>query len=159
MARIAETKYAVGEVTQQDVIKSQVELTMILNELLELEAERDVVHVEIKALLNRPQDDTILIISSGKLPEERITLDLNVLTTKALEVNPALRAMKSEAEIRKSAAELTRKNYYPDFMLGIAPIQRDGRFDAWDAMFKINIRYGGLNMKIRWMKACIWLMQ
>ncbi|HZX48756.1 MAG TPA: TolC family protein [Nitrospirota bacterium] len=139
MARIAETKYAVGEVSQQDVIKAQVELTILLNEVLELEAERDVINAEIKALLNRTQDDNTLIFSSAKLPEERITLDYNVLTNKALDVNPDLRAMKYEAEIKKSAVELTRKNYYPDFMLGIAPIQRDGRFDAWDAMFQINI--------------------
>ena len=139
MTRIAETKYAVGEVSQQDVIKAQVELTILLSEVLELEAERDVVHAEIKALLNRTQDDNTLIFSSEKLPEERITLDYNVLTNKALDVNPDLRVMKYEAEIKKSAVELTRKNYYPDFMLGIAPIQRDGRFDAWDAMFQINI--------------------
>lgn len=139
MIRIAETKYAVGEVSQQDVIKAQVELTMLLNEVLELEAERDVVHAEIKAILNRPQDDNTLIISSEKLPDERVKLDLSGLTNKALEINPDLKLMKYEVENKKNEVELTRKNYYPDFMLGIAPIQRDGRFDAWDAMFQINI--------------------
>ncbi len=139
MSRIAETKYAVGDVSQQDVIKAQVELTMLLNEMLELEAERDVVHAEIKAILNRPQDDNTLIISSEKLPEEKVKLDLNGLTNTALEVNPDLKLMKYEVEIKKNAVEMTRKNYYPDFMLGIAPIQRDGRFDAWDAMIQINI--------------------
>ncbi len=139
MTIIAETKYAVGEVSQQDVIKAQVEFTMLLNELLELEAERDVIKAEIKALLNRPQDDITLIFSHEKLPEDKIILNLNDLTNKALEINPDLRIMKFETEIKKSLVELTRKNYYPDFMLGIAPIQRDGRLDAWDAMFQINI--------------------
>ncbi|MEK6714131.1 MAG: TolC family protein, partial [Nitrospirota bacterium] len=32
MIRIAETKYAIGDVSQQDVIKAQVELTMLLSE-------------------------------------------------------------------------------------------------------------------------------
>lgn len=139
MIRIAETKYSVGDVSQQDVIKAQVELTMLLNEVLELEAERDVVQAEIKAILNRPQDDNTLTISSETLPEERVKLDIKGLTNKALELNPGLRVMKYEAEIKGNEAELARKNYYPDFMLGIAPIQRDGRFDAWDAMFQINI--------------------
>ena len=139
MIRIAETKYSVGDVSQQDVIKAQVELTMLLNEALELEAERDVVQAEIKAILNRPQDDATLTILSEKLPEDRVKLDIKGLTNKALEVNPGLRVMKYEAEIKVNEAELARKNYYPDFMLGIAPIQRDGRFDAWDAMFQINI--------------------
>lgn len=139
MIRIAETKYSVGDVSQQDVIKAQVELTMILNDMLELEAERDVVQAEIKAILNRPQDDNTLIISSEKLPEERVKLDLSGLTNKALDLNPGLRVMKYETEIKGNEAALARKNYYPDFMLGIAPIERDGRFDAWDAMFQINI--------------------
>ena len=66
-------------------------------------------------------------------------MPLGDLTNKALEVNPGLKIMRYEAEVKKIEVELARKNYYPDFMLGIAPIQRDGRFDAWDAMFQINI--------------------
>ncbi len=139
MIRIAETKYAIGDVSQQDVIKAQVELTMILNELIELEAEKDVVQTEMKSILNRPQDDNTLFASLEELPKERVKVPLSDLTNKALEVNPILKIMRYEAEVKKVEVELTRKNYYPDFMLGIAPIQRDGRFDTWDAMFQINI--------------------
>lgn len=139
MARIAGTKYAVGDASQQDVIKAQVELTMLLNELIELEAERDVVHAEIKALLNRPQADDALGILSENLPDERVRLDISELTDKALKINPELKRMEIEAEIRKNEVELARKDYYPDFMVGAAPVQREGRFDAWDAMLQMNI--------------------
>ena len=138
MFRIAETKYAIGDVSQQDVIKAQVELTMLLNEVIELEAEKNVVQTEMKSILNRPQDD-YPFTSLEELPKERVKLPLGDLTNKALEVNPGLKIMRYEAEVKKIEVELARKNYYPDFMLGIAPIQRDGRFDAWDAMFQINI--------------------
>ena len=47
--------------------------------------------------------------------------------------------MRYEIEANQIGVELARKNYYPDFMVDVAPIQRDGRFDAWDAMFQINI--------------------
>ncbi|MEK6560177.1 MAG: TolC family protein, partial [Nitrospirota bacterium] len=139
MIRIAETKYAIGDVSQQDVIKAQVELTMLLNEVIELEAEKNVVQTEMKSILNRPQDDSTLFTSLEELPKERVKLPLGDLTNKALEVNPILKIMRYEVEVKKIEVELTKKNYYPDFMLGIAPIQRDGRFDAWDAMFQINI--------------------
>jgi len=139
MIRIAETKYAIGDVSQQDVIKAQVELTMLLSEVIELEAEKNVVQTEMKSILNRPQDDNTLFTSLEELPKERVKLQLGDLTNKALEVNPILKIMRYEAEVKKIEVELARKNYYPDFMLGIAPIQRDGRFDAWDAMFQINI--------------------
>ena len=62
MFRIAETKYAIGDVSQQDVIKAQVELTMLLNEVIELEAEKNVVQTEMKSILNRPQDDSTLLL-------------------------------------------------------------------------------------------------
>ena len=139
MIRIAETKYAIGDVSQQDVIKAQVELTMLLSEVIELEAEKNVVQTEMKSILNRPQDDNTLFTSLEELPKERVKLPLGDLTNKALEVNPILKIMRYEVEVKKIEVELARKNYYPDFMLGIAPIQRDGRFDAWDAMFQINI--------------------
>ncbi len=139
MIRIAETKYAIGDVSRQDVIKAQVELTMLLNEVIELEAEKNVVQTEMKSILNRPQDDSTLFTSLEELPKERVKLLLGDLTNRALEVNPILKIMRYEAEVKKIEVELARKNYYPDFMLGIAPIQRDGRFDAWDAMFQINI--------------------
>src|SRR3989337_1177294 len=99
MIRIAETRYSVGDVSQQDVIKAQVELTMLLNEALELEAERDGVQAEIKAILSRPQDDNTFTISSETFPEERVELDLSGLTNKALGVNPGTRARSNEPDI------------------------------------------------------------
>lgn len=137
MTRIAEIKYATGQVSQQDVVKAQVELTMLMNEILELEAEREVIQAEIKALLNRPQDSPLL--EPGELPTKRVFVKIDGLIQKALEINPDLQIMRYEIEANQSMVELARKNYYPDFMVGVAPIQREGRFDAWDAMFQINI--------------------
>lgn len=138
MVRIAETKYATGEVSQQDVIKAQVELTMLLNEIIDLGAEKDVAEAGMKSILNLPQDVNgyfdHVILSEGKAE-----IQMDELAGRALGVNPSLAVMKYEADIRELETELTKKNYYPDFMVGIAPVQRDGRFDAWDAMFQMNI--------------------
>ncbi|MBI5756776.1 MAG: TolC family protein [Nitrospirae bacterium] len=137
MARIAEIKYATGEVAQQDVIKAQVELTMLINEIIVLEAEKEVVQAEIKGLLSRAQDTPLL--EPAGMPEKKPAINSGDLINKAIEVNPALQIMRYEIEVKGLEVELAKKNYYPDFMLGIAPIQREGRFDAWDAMFQVNI--------------------
>lgn len=137
MTRIAEIKYATGEVAQQDVIKAQVEVTMLINEIINLEAKREVIRAEIKALLNRPQEAPLL--EPTEITKKRMDIKMDELVGTALEINPDLQRMRYEIEANQSGVELARKNYYPDFMVGVAPIQREGRFDAWDAMFQINI--------------------
>lgn len=137
MTRIAAIKYATGEVTQQDVIKAQVEVTMLINEIIDLEAESEVVRAEIKALLNRPQEAPLL--GPAEIPKKRVDIKMDELVRTALDINPDLQMMRYEIEANRLGVDLARKNYYPDFMIGVAPIQRGGRFDAWDAMFQINI--------------------
>lgn len=141
-AKTAEIKYSTGDVSQQDVIKAQLEVSMLINEAINLKAEREVTAAEIKALLNRSQDTTLPEpdkISPDKVSISKSYLRIDALTAKALKNNPSLRLMRYGTEEEDLKAELTKKNYYPDFMLGIAPIQRNGRFDSWDAMFQINI--------------------
>jgi len=137
MTKIAEIKYATGEVTQQDVIKAQVEVTMLINEIIDLEAEREVVRAEIKTLLNRPQEAPLS--EPAGIPKKRVDIKRDELVRMALEINPDLQMMRYEIEANRLGVDLARKNYYPDFMIGVAPIQREGRFDAWDAMFQVNI--------------------
>ena len=137
MTEIATIKYATGQASQQDVIKAQVELTMLINEITELEAEREVVQAGLKALLNRSQEAPLS--DPPAILGKKADIKVEELTEKALEINPALQKMRYEIEANQIGVELARKNYYPDFMVDVAPIQRDGRFDAWDAMFQINI--------------------
>jgi len=137
MTEIATIKYATGQASQQDVIKAQVESTMLINEITELEAEREVVQAGLKALLNRSQEAPLS--DPPAILGKKADIKVEELTEKALEIHPALQKMRYEIEANQIGVELARKNYYPDFMVDLAPIQRDGRFDAWDAMFQINI--------------------
>ncbi|MBI5286341.1 MAG: TolC family protein, partial [Deltaproteobacteria bacterium] len=137
MARITEVRYSLGQTSQQDVIKAQVEISMLINELLMLEQEKGVAQARLNAILNR--DPTSPIGEPEKVPRERVDIKINELIERAIDKNPRLRAMVYEIDVQGVVVELANKNYYPDFMIGVAPIQRDGRFDSWDAMFSINI--------------------
>lgn len=150
MARIAEAKYATGQVSQQDTIKVQVETTMLTNEIISLEAEKGVAEARLKSILSRPQDSQIG--EPGALPKEKIAFKTEDLINTAVRQNPEIKAAESEAEATELNADLAKKNYYPDFMVGVAPIQRDGRFDSFDVMFQINIpvwrgKYDNLSME------------
>jgi len=137
MSQIAEAKYSVGQASQQDVIKVNVEITMLTNELITLDAEKSVAAARLKSVLNRDQSSPIG--EPEGLPMERIELRTEELIETAVRTNPDIKMAELELEAGEMAADLARKNYYPDFMVGAGPVQRDGRFDSFDVMFQINI--------------------
>ena len=61
---IAESKYTVGMGLQQDVLKAQVELSKMIDKLIQLEQKRDVKQAQINTILNQPANKPL-----GK-PEE-----------------------------------------------------------------------------------------
>lgn len=114
--RVAEVKYASGLVTQQDVLKAQVELSDILNELITLEQLRETAVARINTLLNRHPEAPL------GTPEEVdiIKLDASIeeLYKKAEQVSPELAAVKHLIERDKAAYKLAKKQYFPDFTFG-----------------------------------------
>ena len=137
IADIAGARYGANLASQQDVIKSQVELTMLQNELISLEAEKDVVVARINSILN--QDTATPLGKPEDIKTYKASIKLDDLIKTAIEKAPALKAMEYDIQARDVDIELNKKNYYPDFMVGVAPIQRNGRFDAYDVMFGVNI--------------------
>lgn len=137
MSSIAEAKYATGQVSQQDVIKLNVEVTVLTNELITLEAEKGVAAARIKSLLDRPQSSAFE--AGGVLSKERVSIDIEKLIDTAFAENPEIKSVRAEAEAEEFSVDLAKKNYYPDFMVGVEPMQRDGRFDNFGVMFQMNI--------------------
>lgn len=116
IARIAESRRAIGAVPQQDEMKAHVEQTMIENEILM--QKQDVVEMgaELVALLNEePNFELQMPKEEIKIPQLKMSIDeilkLSVDDAKAIAVE---RAMYEEAQKEKSAALMT---YFPDFML------------------------------------------
>ncbi|MBI5643039.1 MAG: TolC family protein [Deltaproteobacteria bacterium] len=137
MSKVAETRYSTGQVSQQDVIKVNVEKTMLSNELITLEAEKAIAASRLKSFIARPQSEAI--DEPQVLSRERIAFDTEMLIKRTVENNPEIRMAELEAEAGSLGADLAKRNYYPDLMLGVAPIQRDGRFDAFDVMLQVNL--------------------
>lgn len=135
--RNAEVRYSLGQMSQQDVIKAQMEISILVNDILTLEAEKDVTHARLNALLNR--DTPSLLPEPEEIPRERIDISVEELIKMTIDKNPRLKAMAYEIEAQEAMVSLAARNYYPDLMLGIGLIRRDGRFDSWDLMASINI--------------------
>lgn len=142
LAKIAETRYALGEGIQQDVLKAHVEVSKMVDELIMLDQRKRALEAKLKALLNRPPDGPV-----GE-PEEvifrKLPLTVEELQKTALDINPALKAMKKMIEAKEKAYDLAKREYYPDFNFKFAYGQRDNapdmkRRDMLTGMVEFNI--------------------
>ena len=142
-AKIAETRYAVGEGIQQDVFKAHVEVSKMVAELLMLSQRKKALGAKLNTLLNRPPEtpmgepEEVIFRKFSFTPEE--------LQKMALEMNPTLKGMKKMIEAKEKAHALAKREYYPDFKFLFAYGQRDktptgiNRMDNLTGMVEMNI--------------------
>jgi outer membrane protein TolC len=141
-ARIAETRYAVGEGIQQDVFKAHVEVSKMVDDLIMLSQRKQALEAKLNALLNRSLETPM-----GE-PEEvvfrKFPFTIEELKKMALEMNPTLKGMKKMIEAKEKAYVLAKREYYPDFNFKFAYGQRDNgpdmrRRDMLTGMVEMNI--------------------
>jgi cobalt-zinc-cadmium efflux system outer membrane protein len=141
-AKIAETRYAVGEGIQQDVFKAHVEVSKMVDDLIMLGQRKRALEAKLSALLNRPPETSV-----GE-PEavvfRKFPLTIEELRKMALEMNPTLKGMKKMIEAKEKAYALAKREYYPDFNFKFAYGQRDNgpdmkRRDMLTGMVEMNI--------------------
>ncbi|HEB56966.1 MAG TPA: TolC family protein [Gammaproteobacteria bacterium] len=122
---IAQTKYRVGKGLQQDVLLAQLELSKLLDREIQLNGMRRNEEARLNALLNWPTDRRLILahISTTKLPSLRQEA---VLHKQAEKVRPLLMAQQSRIHAARSRVDLAKKDYYPDFNLGMAYGFRSG---------------------------------
>ena len=139
LEKVAQSRYASGLAPQQDVIRAQIEQTKLKDELLGLERDSRQVNARLNALLVRPAAAPLVPpISQRALPPPE-QLDAAVLEARVRDHNPLLFAETSRLQAAEKTRELTYKNRYPDFTLGISPIQYQGAIKEWELMVEINI--------------------
>jgi outer membrane protein TolC len=141
-AKIAETRYSVGEGIQQDVLKAHVEVSKMLDELIMLGQRKRALEAKLNALLNRSSDTPV------DEPEEvifrKLSFTVEELQKTAVESNPTLIGMKKMIEAKEKAYALAKREYYPDFNFKFAYGQRDNgpdmkRRDMLTGMMELNI--------------------
>jgi outer membrane protein TolC len=120
---IAESRYKVGQTSQQDVLKAQVEQSKILDRLLILEQKKRIAEAKINSLLYRPADTPLGAPADFRKAE--LSYSLEELTQLALSNSPALKVSQSEVNRREQEVELAGKDFYPDFALGFTYFERD----------------------------------
>jgi outer membrane protein TolC len=121
-AKITSTRFATGQGIQQDVLKAQVELSKMTDELIRMERERKDLITKFNALLYRKPLDSVYVPEELKFVEFTLTYD--EIEKMALENNPMLIAMKKMVEKDRFMNELAKKELIPDFELKFSYGQR-----------------------------------
>ena len=139
LEKVAQVRYSGGLAAQQDVIRAQVEQTNMRNELIALETEQHHLHARLNALLARPNNAPLQVPAQLRKLPAPVTLDYATLEERVRTRNPQLFADESKIKAAEKSRDLTYKNRYPDFTLGVSPIQYQNAIKEWELMVELNI--------------------
>jgi outer membrane protein TolC len=120
---VARTKYKAGAPTHAAVIKVQVELGKLEDQLRALRDVIGPVVAELNAALNRRSDAAQPLPAA--IPEEEVEFTDQQLYSSLKERNPELKTIDSVAAKEKAAADLARKDYFPDITVGLDYVDTD----------------------------------
>jgi outer membrane protein TolC len=139
LEKLAQARYASGLVPQQDVIRAQLEQTALRGDLVTLENAVHHSRIKLNALLNRPSTAPLAEpVALRRLPGTQ-RLDLNSLQDNLQARNPQLSTEAARITAAEKGRELVYRNRYPDFNLGVSPLQSGGRVNEWGLMVEFNL--------------------
>ncbi len=138
LEQIAQTRYANGLGAEQDVIRVQVEKTMLRSELIALQMDVHHAHTRLNALLSRPVDAALAEPLQRAIPPAA-SLDEAALQERMLARNPQLQIAEAGIQSAEKNRELAYNNRYPGFTFGVAPNQYRESVRSWDLMIELNI--------------------
>jgi len=111
--KIADARYRVGEGSQQDVLKAQLERTKLLREVAHHHELMDTQQAQLIKLLNRPPGSPE--ISTEPLVETPLRYTSNELLEKVRSENPEVASQEEMVKKQSLQVEIARKDRYPDF--------------------------------------------
>ncbi len=117
LERVARARYGTGGATHSDVIRAQVELGNIENRLASLKDRRAPLFARLNSALNRPTTESLALPKT--LDSEAVGFSDDELLEKVALNNPALRATGFDIAAARSLRERAKKNYLPDFTVGV----------------------------------------
>jgi outer membrane protein TolC len=138
LSQIAEARYRVGKGLQADVLRSQVEISMLLQKLTTLEQQRATAQARLNALMGR-DSDVPLPPAADVANESPLNYSLDDLYKLARENDPEYRRMQKMVERNQLAVNLAQKDYLPDLSVGYMYQQRPAMSDMHGLTFTVNI--------------------
>jgi outer membrane protein TolC len=137
LSQISESRYRVGKGIQQDILRSQVEISLLMQRLTVLEMQKRTARVRLNTLL--AQDPEAPLPPAANLKQAALTLSLTDLYQLARQNDTGLRREKQMVERNQLAVNLAQKDYYPDLSVGYMYQQRPALPDMHGLTFTMNV--------------------
>ncbi len=123
LSQIAEARYRVGKGMQADVLRSQVEISMLLQKLTTLEQQRATAQARLNTLIARDPEAPLPPAADIAAPTP-LNYSLDELYKLARSNDPEYQRMQKMVERNQLAGNLARKDYLPDLNVGYMYQQR-----------------------------------
>lgn len=117
IAATAQTMYAVGEGRQPDVLRAQVEIARMTEDIVRMQTMRTAMAARLAGLLNVMPDREPASPALPALPDELPPLDSLIRMAEAN--RPMIQAGLEEARGAQAATELARRELWPDLEVGV----------------------------------------
>jgi len=122
---VAKTKYETGEGLQQDVLLSQLELSKLLDQEIQLQAIRSNQTIALNILMGRPANGLVLLPDQVSMVMPSLAEE-SELYQKSESARPRLKQMETQVDAAQSRLDLAKREHYPDFKLGVSYQDRTG---------------------------------
>ena len=137
LSQIAEARYRVGKGIQQDVLRSQVEISLLLQRLTVLQQQRNTSQARLNTLLARSPEAPLP--PAENMERSPLNYSLDDLYRLARQNDPSLHREEQMIERNQLAVNLAQKNYYPDLSVAYMYQQRPMMPDMHGMTFTVNI--------------------
>jgi outer membrane protein TolC len=137
LSSIAEARYRVGKGVQQDVLRSQVEISLLEQRLTVFDQQQRTAQVRLNTLLFRDPESPLP--SPASFEPAKIGHSLDELYTLAREQDTGLQREQRMIERNQYAVNLAQKDYRPDFNVGYMYQQRPAMPDMHGFTVTANI--------------------
>lgn len=135
--RVAEIRYATGQGIQQDVLRAQLEVSMLLEKLAMQEQKKETQRAMINALLGRDPRD--LLGRPGDRLETTFGTGLDELADRAVAHSPSLSARHRMVEQSEYELSMSRREYLPDVVVSGGWFTRGEMKDVYEASVMLKV--------------------
>ncbi len=151
--RIAETRYATGQGIQQDVIRAQLEVSMLIEKVAMEEQKKESQRAMLNSLVGR--DPTTPLGRPADRPAARFGRDYAELAGQAREHSPLVRAKEQMVRQGEEELSLSRREFLPDMVFSAGWFDRGDMEDMWEAsiMFKVPLYFWNKSTGVKAAKA------
>ncbi len=137
MTKQAAENYSVGSAAQQDVLRAALERDALRERLAMLALERKAAESVLNALLNRAATEPL---GATQWSADTLALEpLDALTHRLKSGAPELRAAQEEVLRADDRTRLAQREYFPDFSVMGAYMNKNGLFAEWEVGLKLTL--------------------